>query len=179
MTATSAPISRRHVAVLFCAGSLSVLLFDLVTKWLVFNAYAVGQRRTLIPGLINLHVSRNAGAAFGMGKGFGAVFVMVSIAASIAMTWAAFKYGRHSRLIAVALALLVGGALGNVWDRLLHQGHVRDFIDLHVGTLHYPAIFNIADVAICVGCGLIVLHSFLSPEPRAGKDRAPKSKAAR
>lgn len=159
------PRGRSAAVTWFFAIAALTLLLDLGAKWYVFTCrrFAVGTVRPLIPGVLTLHVSWNPGAAFGFGKGWGTLLVLIALVAAAGIIWAAFKYGPASRLLTAALGLLLGGAAGNVWDRLLHGGQVRDFIDLHLGSLHWPGIFNIADAAITIGCCLVVLSSFRTP----------------
>lgn len=155
------------MAVMFFSTAAAILLFDLWSKWHVSNHPPPGGRAALVPGLIEIiNVKMNEGAAFGLGKGMAPLFVLVSLLASAAMVWVAFRYGRSSRLLTVALGLLLGGALGNVWDRLFCGGKVRDFIDLYIGKWRYPATFNVADAAICFGCGMVFLYSFRKPKKK-------------
>ena len=159
------------MAVIFYGTTVAALALDLWSKWHVFRAMKMGQSYSFIPRLLSFRLSMNEGAAFGMGKGWGAFFVVVSLAASAAMVWGAHKYGRHSKFLLVGLALLLSGALGNIYDRIFHAWKVRDFLDLHLGAWHYPAIFNVADAAICIGCGIIILYSFRTPQKKQGSVR--------
>lgn len=156
-------MSGRTMAVIFYGTTVAALALDLWSKWHVFHTLKMGPTYSFIPHLLSLRLSMNEGAAFGMGKGWGAFFVIVSLAASAAIIWGAHKYGRHSRFLTVGMGLLLSGALGNVYDRIFHAWQVRDFLDLHLGAWRYPAIFNVADMAICAGCGIIILYSFLAP----------------
>ena len=79
----------------------------------------------------------------------------------------------QQKLLALSLALILGGALGNLYDRAVY-GYVVDFIDWHVNGYHWPA-FNIADAGISCGAVLLILDTFINPEPKA-KDKAPNSK---
>jgi signal peptidase II len=116
--------------------------------------------------MVRIIPAMNRGAAFGMGSGFGAVFVVLALVAVGVMIYVVVKHGPHSRLLPFALGLLTGGALGNVYDRLFFDGRVRDFIDWTIFGWRYPAIFNVADIAICIGCALVVIHSFFGPVKR-------------
>ena len=164
----AAPVGSAWSAVgLMAVVGAAVLAGDLLTKWAAFRSLLVGEVVPVVGGVLNFRLSRNEGAVFGMGQGLGPVFVLVTIVAVAAMVWAVWVYGRGSRILSCALGLLLGGALGNLWDRVAY-GHVRDFIDVYAGTRHWPT-FNVADVAICVGVGLIVLYSFRHPaEARGG-----------
>jgi len=169
MTARSARISGRRMAVIFYGTAGVWLGVDLLSKWYVFRALDPGRAYTFIPHILNLRLSMNEGAAFSLGRGWWPLFVAFSAVASVVVIWCAHRYGRRSRFLTVALGLLLSGALGNVYDRIFWAGRVRDFLDLHVGGWHYPAIFNVADVAICAGCGMILLYAFRKPEAVGSK----------
>ena len=171
MIARSARISGREMAVIFYGTAGVWLGMDLLSKWYVFRALEPGRVYRFIPHVLNLRLSMNEGAAFSLGRGWGPLFVAFSAVASVVVIWCAHKYGWRSRFLTVALGLLLSGALGNVYDRILLGGRVRDFLDLHVGTWHYPAIFNVADVAICVGCGMVFLYAFRKPEASVKKGK--------
>ena len=142
----------------FVLVSVAAVVTDLLTKWLAFSKLDPFVPFVVIPGLLNFRRSLNLGGVFGLGQGMGAVFVLFTEVASVVLVWVACVYGLSNRLLGCALALLLGGALGNLWDRLVHES-VRDFIDVYAGSHHWPT-FNVADIAICAGCGLIILHSF-------------------
>lgn len=116
-----------------------------------------------VTSFFNLTLVYNKGAAFGfLNKANGwqlYLFIALAVGAAIVMLVLLRKHHAEPRL-ASALSLILGGAVGNVIDRLIH-GHVIDFIDLYYGNLHWPA-FNIADSAICIGAALLVLDSFYS-----------------
>lgn len=152
------------MAVIFYGTAAGALALDLWSKWHVFRTLAPGVSYRFVPHVLSLQPWMNEGAAFGMGRGFGPVFVAVSVAASAAILWGVYRYGRQSGFLTAGLGLLLSGALGNVYDRIFYGWGVRDFLDLHVGGWHYPAIFNVADVAICVGCGMVILYSLRAPK---------------
>lgn len=142
-----------------------VLLLDQASKWWVARTFGLGDGVALGPWL-NLVRVENPGAAFSflaaasgwqrwlfMGFGLIASAVMIALLA------------RPQRmLIVVVLGLVLGGALGNVVDRVI-WGHVTDFIDVHLGGYHWPA-FNIADSALTIGVGLMLLNEWIRPKPR-------------
>ena len=156
-----APVWR--MIVIFVAIVVVILCTDLLTKRAAFNHLNPDPRypKVIVRGLLNLTRSENAGAVFGLGKGQRAFFITFTLLAAAGMSWAQWKHGRSSRLLTVGLGLLMGGALGNLYDRIA-IGKVRDFIDVYAGRYHWPT-FNVADMAICVGCGLILLYSFRTP----------------
>ena len=162
-TAADMPARRRAAVVSYLLIVAIGVAADLWSKRHVFGALPAGEDYRLIPRLITLRISLNEGAAFGLGKGMAWLFVAVSVAACAGMAWAVWRYGAGSRLLTIGLGLITSGAIGNLWDRIMHGGVVRDFILLHIGGWTYPAIFNVADVAICVGCAMVLWHSFIGP----------------
>lgn len=137
--------------------ALIVILFDQLTKIAVMKVFAYATPYPLTP-FFNLLVVFNRGAAFSFLAAAGGwqrwAFTALGIGAAIVIV---YLLKRHStqRLFCTALALIMGGALGNVIDRLAHS-HVIDFLDFHVGRWHWPA-FNLADSAIVIGAILLVL----------------------
>jgi len=179
MTAASGRSGGRIAAAVFSLVAFGTLVADLVTKWLVHRTLRRGDSLTMIPGLVELHVTDNPGAAFSMGAGRTTLLILFSVIACVVILWAAWRYGRTSQTLLVALGLLLGGALGNLWDRVLHDGKVRDFIHLHLGDLvSWPGIFNVADVAIVAGCVVIVWRSFSTP-PRPARSRPKRKRSGR
>ena len=138
------------------ALSAAVAAADLATKAWVSAAFQVGDVHVVTP-FFNLVLWHNPGAAFSFLAGAGGwqrwFFVAVTLAVS-AVILAMLRKSGGNRLLAAALALVLGGALGNLWDRLT-LGHVVDFIQLHAAGYYWPA-FNVADSAITVGVGLIL-----------------------
>jgi len=142
-----------------------VIVADFLTKAWVLSAFQPHESIAVLP-FFNLVLVFNAGAAFSFLAGAGGwqkwFFVVLALAIS---AWIIVMLRRHAedRLQSFALALVLGGALGNVIDRL-RFGAVVDFLDFHVAGWHWPA-FNVADSAITVGVLLLVLHSFIHKEP--------------
>lgn len=157
--------AARMMGRVFAPVAASTLILDLFTKWFAFDRLDEFLPLAVIPGLLNFRISVNRGAVFGIGQGLGKLFIAFTVIASVGILWAAWVHGRSSRLLTWALGFLLGGALGNLWDRLVH-GSVRDFIDVYAGSYHWPT-FNVADTAICIGAGLIILYSWRT---RSGED---------
>ena len=138
------------------ALSAVVAAADLATKAWVSAAFQVGDVHVVTP-FFNLVLWHNPGAAFSFLAGAGGwqrwFFVAVTLAVS-AVILAMLRKSGGNRLLAAALALVLGGALGNLWDRLT-LGHVVDFIQVHAAGYYWPA-FNVADSAITVGVVLIL-----------------------
>jgi signal peptidase II len=137
--------------------ALIVILIDQLTKVAIVQTFAYGQGR-IITGFFNLVLVYNPGAAFSFLAAAGGwqrwAFTGLGVVAALVIC---YLLKRHStqKVFATALALIMGGAIGNVIDRVVH-GHVIDFLDFHVNGWHWPA-FNMADSAICVGAVLLVI----------------------
>jgi len=143
-----------------------VFVADQVTKSMIanrlpFGSYGRGAQIEVIPGFFNLVHVGNTGAAWSMfsGKSFG--LALVAVGALVAIYFWRHSLGLRQRGVQLPFALLCGGILGNLVDRLRH-GHVIDFLDLHFGGYIYPT-FNVADSAICIGVFWYVLWSLRQP----------------
>lgn len=144
----------------------AIVAADLATKAAVAANVGLGASHELLPFLNLVHV-KNSGAAFGLLAGMGewARWFLVGVSvALVALLGALAVRGRVAPLERLALWVVIGGALGNLHDRVRH-GTVVDFIDVHAAGWHWPA-FNVADSAICVGLALYVLAAFLVPRDR-------------
>jgi len=141
--------------------SLLAVVLDQVSKLLIDSSMQLYQSIPVMP-YFNLTYVHNTGAAFSFLSDAGGwqrwFFAGLAIVISIAMTVWLAKLKQHETLLAVALSLVLGGAIGNLIDRLAY-GYVIDFLDVYVGNWHWPA-FNIADSAITVGVGLLLVESF-------------------
>jgi len=136
----------------------AVVALDQATKFAVERAFAYGERLAIVPGLFDLTLVYNRGAAFsflanaaGWQRWF---FIGLGAVAAAFIVWLLARHGSQ-RLFAFALALILGGAIGNVVDRIVH-GHVVDFVLLHWQRHFFPA-FNVADSAITIGAVLLVV----------------------
>lgn len=145
--------------------SLAVIITDLWSKYIVVKNFELGESIPILP-IFNLTYARNYGAAFsfladhsGWQKYF---FLGLAIIISAALVFSLAKNQVTQKLGNSAYALIVGGALGNAIDRAYH-GYVVDFLHFYWDIYHYP-IFNIADVAICIGAGLLILEAFITPQ---------------
>ena len=148
--------------------SCGIVLADQITKWAVLARFAPGERLELT-GFFNLVLAFNKGAAFSFLAGAGGwqTPLLVAFALAAAAVVSVLLVRSAGRTVFCAgLALILGGALGNLIDRL-RFGQVVDFLDLHAGGWHWPA-FNVADSAICVGAALLILDGFRHHERRAG-----------
>ncbi|RLA04831.1 MAG: signal peptidase II [Gammaproteobacteria bacterium] len=145
--------------------TLLVFLLDQLTKQLVIQNMELYQSIELMPFFKLYHV-HNYGAAFsflsdqsGWQRWF---FSIVTSLISVGILFWLSRLRASQKLLIIALTLILGGAFGNLYDRLVY-GYVVDFIDWYVGSYHWPA-FNIADAAISIGAGLLILDTFLNPE---------------
>jgi signal peptidase II len=136
--------------------AMIVILFDQLTKIAIAKVFAYGSSHAIAP-FFNLVLVYNRGAAFSFLAAAGGwqrwAFTALGVAAAVLICYLLKRHG-NQRLFCAALALILGGAIGNVIDRMMY-GHVIDFLDFHVGTWHWPA-FNLADSAITVGAALLV-----------------------
>lgn len=148
--------------------SAAVMLADQITKQMAIRSIAQFESVTVLPFLNWVHL-QNRGAAFSMLSEMPPwFFVLLGVVVSVAILIWLRRNPTGQRAVAAGLALILGGALGNVIDRV-RLGHVTDFIDFHVAGWHFAA-FNVADAAITVGAGLLILDMLL--ESRRGSATA-------
>jgi signal peptidase II len=159
-----------RVRILLYTLAAVVYLADQASKLWVVTNLGHFQEVVVIPGFFHLVHVRNTGAAFGMLADAPAwlratVLVGISSFAMLALAWFLWKTSATNRyggsLLRLGLALVLGGAAGNMHDRLLH-GNVVDFLDFFIGSWHWYT-FNIADSAICVGTGLLLIDMWRKP----------------
>jgi signal peptidase II len=136
-----------------------VLLLDRMAKWAVGRNIALRDSVTVIPGFFHLTHVQNTGAAFGLFAESSAqwkvgALVSFSVIALVIVSALLWKNGHALSTTTVGLSLILGGATGNLWDRMT-TGRVVDFLDFYVGSYHWPA-FNVADSAIVIGAVLLV-----------------------
>jgi len=145
------------------ATAVAVAIIDQLTKAAVLNHFAgrFPGDREVVTSFFNLALTYNRGISFGLfNEGAGLNALIFSLAAAAIVGVLVFWLSRvTSPFLGVAIGLIIGGAIGNVIDRI-RLGAVVDFLDFHLGTLHWPA-FNIADSAICIGVGAMLLDGLL------------------
>ncbi len=144
----------------YFAVIMAAIVADQLSKAQVVDSLMLYESREIIPGFFNLVYVTNSGAAFSMLADVNSpwrhyFFLSIGSVALIGLTVANWKMRKVNRLYSWPLALIAGGATGNLIDRV-RFGAVIDFLDFYVGNYHWPA-FNIADSAICVGAGLFLL----------------------
>src|SRR5437660_7505788 len=144
-----------------------VVLLDRLTKALVAQRISLHDSIDVVPGLFRLTHVQNQGAAFGLfsdspSEWKVAMLILFSLAALAVVSALLWKNGNALNATAIALSLVFGGALGNLWDRVV-SGRVIDFLDFYFGPHHWPA-FNIAASAIVIGALLLLLEIFLASQ---------------
>lgn len=147
-----------------------VIALDLGTKALASAMLTYGVPVPVMP-LFNLTLLHNTGAAFsfladaaGWQRWF---FVVLALVVSVVLVGWLRGLGRHDTWTAIAITLILGGALGNVYDRVIH-GYVVDFLHFYWQDYHFPA-FNLADTAITIGAGMLILDMFRKPSDDSGR----------
>jgi signal peptidase II len=145
--------------------AIGIFALDRWSKSMIETHLAPDSVRSVIPGFFNLVRSENAGVAFGMlqddaGRWHTPALVLLSVIAIVILAAMLWKIDRLDQPSAVGLSLIFGGAVGNVYDRV-RWGAVTDFLDFYVSTHHWY-VFNLADSAICVGAGLLLLSMFMT-----------------
>lgn len=144
------------------AIAVVVIVLDQITKTLILQHYRYGDSTT-ITSFFNIVRAHNTGAAFSFLAGAGGwqrwFFIGLGFAAAVFIIWMLRSHGGQ-KMFAWALSLILGGAVGNVVDRMLH-GYVVDFIQVHWGATYYFPSFNVADSAITAGAALLILDELL------------------
>ncbi|WP_446007935.1 signal peptidase II [Candidatus Electrothrix sp.] len=146
-----------------------VVVGDQLTKVSILDNFALYDSTAVIPGFFNLTFLRNSGAAFGMLSGMPLLwrqifFISIAVVALVALVLMQRKMGKENAWYTLCFALIGGGAVGNVIDRVLY-GSVVDFLDFYIGKYHWPA-FNVADSAIFVGVTIFLLLQVFEGEEK-------------
>lgn len=159
----------RSITLALYAGAVVVYVLDRVTKLWAEAALAGRPPIEVVPGVLSLNYTTNSGGAFGLGRSAPWVFAGATVLVSLVIVFVSFRLER--RPLAIALGLILGGALGNLTDRVLNgpglSGSVTDFIDLQV----WP-VFNLADGAIVTGAVLLAISSARREEPEGTAEEA-------
>ncbi len=153
----------RHPHLVFAGVAGLVVILDQVSKSFARDQLTVGQTIKLVPGVLNLTMTKNTGAAFGILSGRQPIFIAVSLVVVAVVLIYLWRQRPTTPLVVIALALVTGGAVGNLIDRL-GPGSVTDFFEF--GFFDFP-VFNVADSAIFVGVGLLIVWLLTSPAPLA------------
>ena len=147
----------------------AVFALDRLTKWIVETRVSLADTHTIIPGFFDIVRAQNRGVAFGLlnestFQWRTSLLVLVSIVAVVVVGAIIWKARQIDPLSLWGYALILGGAAGNLYDRIL-SGRVTDFLDFYFRDYHWPA-FNVADSALVAGCGLL-LFDMLRPQRQA------------
>jgi signal peptidase II len=152
--------------------ALAVVCLDRLTKWIIAKNIALHESIQIIPGFFRLTHVQNRGAAFGLfadspSEWKIAILVLFSIVALVVVSALLWRNSHSMNTTGIGLALILGGAVGNLWDRLL-SGRVVDFLLFYVGQYQWPA-FNVADSAIVIGAALLVIEILFTKSPAEAK----------
>ena len=149
-----------------------IVIIDLASKQWIVHHFHLGESWSLLP-VLNISYVLNPGAAFSFladSSGWQRwLFAVIAVAIVGLLLWFMSRIQASVRLLNCAYALIIGGALGNLFDRLVH-GMVVDFIDFHVKNWHFPT-FNLADSAICIGAALIVIDGLFNSPQKTAEER--------
>lgn len=150
--------------------AFGVLISDQITKYCIMNYVLDEQPVLTMTSFFNLVYAWNTGVSFSMFNNSGTIgtilLCVVASAIVLALIW--WLYKEKNEVIRIGLGLIIGGALGNIVDRV-RFGAVFDFLDFHLGGHHWPA-FNVADSCICIGAAIIIIHSLVYPEKKENKE---------
>ncbi len=140
--------------------AVPMLILDWVSKWFVqMHITQITEVIPIIPGFFNLRHDRNTGAAFGVLAGHRVLLILITIAALVFIITYYLRF-KESRWMQTSLGFLLGGAIGNFIDRI-RLGEVVDFLQFGIASkgLYWPT-FNIADVSVCIGAGMLIVYLF-------------------
>jgi signal peptidase II len=149
------------VQLIFWLLIIAGLALDLLSKKAVFDRLDNGGSVSIIDGFLRFVTASNDGAAFGIFSGHPYLLIIVSVVALIVIIAIFLFGGTENKLIYVAFGLFTAGVCGNLYDRIFNDGRVRDFIDIYYRQYHWPA-FNVADVMLCIGIGMLILSTFFT-----------------
>jgi len=152
--------------------ALAVVCLDRLSKWAISTNIALHDSIQIVPGFFRLTHVQNRGAAFGLFADSPSewkigILVLFSIVALVVVSALLWRNSHSMNTTGIGLALILGGAIGNLWDRLL-SGRVVDFLLFYVGQYQWPA-FNVADSAIVVGAALLIIEILFTKSPAAAK----------
>lgn len=158
--------ARNYLAWLWL--SVAIIVVDQWSKWLVSSKMYLSESIPLIPNFFHFTRAHNYGAAFSFLHDAGGwqrwLFAGIAIAVSVGMLIWLRRLPQHARFLACAITLLLGGAIGNLYDRIV-LGYVVDFLHVFYGNWHFPA-FNIADCAISIGAAMLVIDALFLEKRR-------------
>ena len=153
----------------FYLYTLIFFLFDFLTKILVINSELLHSSKPIISNFFSLVYTENTGAAFSIFKGGSVILGLVSILIIFILFTYYIKQKNHNKLNTLSFSLLIGGILGNCFDRIFY-GYVIDFLSFTIFKYNFP-IFNFADIFICIGGLLLIIDSARSEENESNSKR--------
>lgn len=171
-------------AALFSGVLLLVILLDQLTKYWVVQNFALGESKPVIEGVFHFTYILNRGAAFGMLADQRWIFLILStVSISGIYLWLILRSKKIGYLFGIAMSMVAGGGVGNMIDRVWNgevfgSGAVVDFLDFCAFPELWSWIFNVADAAVCVGAGLVVLAVILDEVKLAREEKAKKAAEA-
>ena len=139
--------------------ALVVIAIDQFTKWLIVKNMELGESIPIIDNVLYITSHRNRGAAWGMLQNQMWFFYIITVVFVIGVIYYIQKYGKRDKFLGLALALILGGAIGNFIDRVWRK-EVVDFIHTYIFSYNFP-VFNVADSALCIGVALILIQTLL------------------
>ena len=148
-------LQTSSVTALIAIAAIFAFAADQITKHLVATSFLPGESRLVVPHLLRWTYERNIHGAFGLFGSNGALLIAMAVVVLLIFWWTFKDQATHSRFVCVAFGLIVGGAIGNVADRV-HLGYVIDFIDFYT---IWPDIFNVGDSCITSGVILLLLSN--------------------
>lgn len=142
--------------------ALGVVIADQLTKYIVFNYVLSEYAAIIVAPFFAIVRAWNTGVSFSMFNNWGinGIYILSGIALAIVFMLIKWLKNEQNKIIQLALGFIIGGAIGNVIDRI-RLGAVFDFLDFYIGDHHWPA-FNVADSFICVGAFIIIIHGLVS-----------------
>jgi signal peptidase II len=165
-------MSGKHARGFHLLIAFVVLVLDRFTKWIVASRLTLHDGVTVIPNFFRIVHVENPGAAFGLFAESShewrlAILIIFSLLALAIVATLLWRTSHMVSTTGTALSLILGGALGNLWDRVI-AGHVTDFLEFHIGSYYWPS-FNVADSAIVVGALLLVADILFAKTPQEGR----------
>ena len=164
MEASTERDASPKAALVLAGTAVALYAADQVTKWLVVSALAPGESVEVAGDLVRIWYVQNTGAAFSLFPGAFWLFIPVTVLALVMVGWFFRSFQARGPWIHVVLGVILAGTLGNLTDRL-RLGYVIDFISVGIGGTRFPT-FNVADSAVVVGIGLLVLYLTFADGPR-------------
>ena len=160
------------MTVILIAIIVGIIALDQLTKWIAVACLeVVGTTVTVLPDILRFTYVHNTGMAFGMLKDHRWIFMVLSTISIIALIIYLFRFRPDSRWMQVSMAMIIGGGIGNMIDRVA-LGYVIDFLDCPPIV---PAVFNVADSFVCVGAGIMIVYLFIDLIREIKLERAQKA----